>query len=69
VIELNKSCGADVYCDRDRNECNDDKMIGWRGGLVTWRDSAGVFSSYSGVRVAWLDTLSGHRLTVVVQRK
>ena len=69
MVELNEPCGADVDCGCNWDECDHNKMVRWRSGLVTRRDRTKLFPSCSGVRVAWLDSLSGHGLTVVMQRE
>jgi len=69
VVELNESGGADVYCGGNRDEGDHNKVVRWRSSLVTRRDRAKLFPSCSGVRVAWFDALSGHGLTVVMQRE
>lgn len=69
MVELDESCGADVNCSCNRDEGNYDEMVRWRSGLVTWRNRTNLFSSCSGVRVARFDSLSGHGLTVVMQRE
>lgn len=66
MVELNKSCGADVDCSCHRDEGDHDEVVGWRSGLVTWWNRTKLFSGCSGVRVALFDPLSGHGLTILM---